>query len=75
MPEVHGVPQLLRIERPPLRAVNNASVRQSRHTVCSIPDQPNVVTGQTDASLCCKNLKRNALIKVQMDQAFPTDRR
>jgi hypothetical protein len=75
MPEVHGVLQLLRIERPPLRAANTASVRKGRHTACSIPGQPLVGAAQTDAGLRCEDHERYTLIKVPTDQAFPTDRR
>jgi len=75
VPQVHGVLQLLRIERPPLGAANTPSIRQCRWTALTEPRQPLVGTAQADPGLRRQGLERHGLIEVPTDQAFPTDRR
>ena len=73
VPEVYGLLQLMRIERPPLSAANTPSIRKCSHTACSVPGQPLVSTAQTDPGLRCKGLERYALMEVPTNQTFPTD--
>jgi len=70
---VHGLLELLRIERPPLAAVNTPSIRQGRHTAITEARQPLLGAAQVDASFSSKGLERYALIKVPTHEAFPTD--
>ncbi len=49
VPEVYGLLQLLRIERPPLAAANSPSIHQRRHAACSVAGQPLVGDAQADA--------------------------
>jgi quinolinate synthase len=73
--EIHGLLELLRIERPPLGAAHTPSIRQCCYTTLSVSGQPLVGAAQAYAGLRCQGLERYALIKMPTDEAFPTDRR
>ena len=75
VPEVHGVLQLLRIERPPLGAANTPSIRQGGVTAAAVTSEPLVGGAQADASFCGKGLEGQMVDEVSTDQAFPTERR
>jgi hypothetical protein len=49
--ELHGVLQLLRIERPPLGAANTPSIRQRGHTTSSVTSQPAIGAAEADSVL------------------------
>jgi hypothetical protein len=75
MPEVHGLLQLLGIERPPLAAAHTVSIRQGRYATITEACQPLVSTAEADPCFRSKGDERHALIEVPTNQAFPTDRR
>jgi hypothetical protein len=74
VPQIHGLLQLLRIERPPLGAANTPSIRQCGWTALAKPRQPLVGAAQADPGMRSKVFERNAIIKMPADQAFPTNR-
>ena len=51
VPELHGVLQLLRIERPPLGAANTPSIPQRGHTARAVTSQPAIGAAEADSVL------------------------
>ena len=64
MAEIHGVLQLLRVERPPLAASNTPSIRQRGWTACAVTSQPAVGAAQADAVLGGQLLEAAAVLQV-----------
>ena len=72
MPQVHGLLELLRIERPPLAAANSASIRQGLWAAYTEAGQPLVGAAQADSVVISEFRQGKALIEVLADQPQAT---
>ena len=68
--ELHGLLQLLWIERPPLAAANTSSTHQSRGTACAVAHQPLLSAAEADPSLSSQEGEAFTVINVSMQQPF-----
>jgi hypothetical protein len=73
VPEVHGVLQLLRIERPPLGAANAPSIRQGGETTGAVSSEPLVGGAEADPRLGGQDCEGLSLINVSTQQPFPAE--
>ncbi len=65
--------QLLRIERPPLDAVNAPSIRQEGMTAAAVSSEPLVGGTQADPRLGSKVREGFAMVNVKAQQSFPAE--
>lgn len=73
VPEIHGMVQLLRIERPPLDAANTPSIRQRGVTTGAVSSQPLVGGAQADPRLGGQEQEGFAVVNVSAQQPFPAE--
>jgi hypothetical protein len=69
--EIHGLLQLLRIERPPLGAACAASIRQRGRTASAVPGQPAVGAAEADSVLGREPCRTAALLQVLNHKPVP----
>jgi hypothetical protein len=74
MAEIHGVLQLLRIERPPLGAANAPSIRQRGVTAAMVSSEPLLGRAQADTGLCGTFPEWQVVDEMPTDQTFPIER-
>ena len=67
--EIHGLLQLLRIERPALVAPNTPPIRKCRWTACAEACQPLVSAAEADPSVSSEFRQCPALVEVLADQS------
>ena len=73
-PELHGLLQSLRFERPPLGGANAASIRKSRWPAGTKMSQTLAGCPFTDAVVRSQLSKAPAPVEMLADQSFSTDR-
>ncbi|MEY4999471.1 MAG: hypothetical protein RIS00_1515 [Pseudomonadota bacterium] len=73
MTQVHGLLQLLWIERSPLAAALAASIHQCSAAARAIVSQPFVGSAQADSGLCGQFSQGLSILNASSHKPFPTD--